>query len=254
MTTVSLAAQPTKADGLPSPFGGDERIRAVLFDLDGTLYRQSVMRAAIAMELLANGVRHPRLAVRRWQALQAYRQAQEILRALPLVGSGDPQLARAAARSRMPLGDIERVVDEWMFQRPLKYLRFCRVPGLVDLLDVLGGCGLEAGILSDYPAATKLDALGVADRFRFVLCSTDPEIRALKPNPRGFLVACKRWGLSPREVLMVGDRVDVDAAGASAAGMPCVIVGRRTGGWTDRAEVLFVPSLERLRRVLHISR
>jgi putative hydrolase of the HAD superfamily len=114
--------------------------------------------------------------------------------------------------------------------------------------------GLEVGVLSDYPAATKLAALGVADRFPLVLCSTDPEIRALKPNPRGFLIACKRWGLSPGEVLMVGDRVDVDAAGASAAGMPCVIVGRGTRSRTDSAEVLFVPSLERLRRVLHADR
>jgi len=253
MTTVSLAAPPTKVDGLPSPFGRDQRIRAVLFDVDGTLYRQSVMRTAMATELLATAVRHPLDAVRRWHTLQAYREAQEMLRALPLVGSEDPQLARAAARSRLPLRDVERVVDEWMFRRPLKYLPFCRAAGLVDLLDVLGRCGLEAGVLSDYPAAAKLEALGVADRFQFVLCSTDPEIRALKPNPRGFLVACKRWGLSPREVLVVGDRVDVDGAGASAAGMPCVIVGRRTRR-TDDFEVLFVPSLERLRRVLHISR
>ena len=34
------------------------------------------------------------------------------------------------------------------------------------------------------------------------------------------------WGLAPNEVLFVGDRSDVDATGAAAAGMHCAIVGR----------------------------
>ena len=36
----------------------------------------------------------------------------------------------------------------------------------------------------------KLRALGLESRFAPVLCSTDPNIDALKPHPRGFLRAC----------------------------------------------------------------
>ena len=82
------------------------------------------------------------------------------------------------------------------------------------------------GVLSDYPAEAKLRALGLAGRFSLVLCATDPEVGAFKPNPRGFLRACERWQIARGDVLVVGDRVDVDAAGAAAAGMPCVIIGQ----------------------------
>jgi putative hydrolase of the HAD superfamily len=251
MSSVSLVSTSTEARGLRSPFNPDERIRAVLFDLDGTLYRQSLMRAAMALELLAAGVWQPWQAARRWRALRTFREAQELLRSLPLIGSDDPQLARAAARSNMRRADVARLVDEWMFERPLKYMPLCRARGLTDLLDGLERRRLALGVLSDYPPVGKLEALGVADRFQLVLCSTDPEIRAFKPNPRGFLIAARRWGLSPREVLMVGDRVDVDAAGAAAAGMPCVIVGRPKRLPRSQTDLLFVPSFERLRRVLH---
>ena len=58
-----------------------------------------------------------------------------------------------------------------------------------------------------------------------MLCSTDKEINAFKPHPRGYLRACEEWGLQPQEVLYVGDRPEVDAKGAKAAGMPCMMVG-----------------------------
>jgi FMN phosphatase YigB (HAD superfamily) len=83
-----------------------------------------------------------------------------------------------------------------------------------------------------------------------VLCTSDPEVRALKPNPRGFLRACERWRIEPREVLVVGDRADVDARGAAAAGMPCVIIGRSSHPLATRARFLALPSFERLRCVL----
>jgi len=105
-------------------------------------------------------------------------------------------------------------------------------------------------VLSDYPAEAKLRALGLDGRFSAVVCSTDPEIGVLKPHPRGFLTVCDRWQIDPSEVLVVGDRVEVDAAGATAAGMPCVVIGRASPSPPDTPEVLFVPSLERLRYVL----
>ena len=66
----------------------------------------------------------------------------------------------------------------------------------------------------------------MSDAFSLVLCATDPEIDAFKPHPRGFLYACRRWSLDPAEVAYVGDRADVDLAGAAAAGMPGYLVGR----------------------------
>ena len=252
----TVRAESTPGDGLPNPLDPDRRIRAVLFDLDGTLYRQAPLRALMALELLAlplifNPVRAPR----HWRALGAYRRAQEHLRS----GLDDTtqtlhraQLAAAGRDANIPLPELETLVDEWMFKRPLKYLRLLRASGLTSLLEWLNARGVRTGVLSDYPAAAKLAALELSDHFSLVLSSIDPDIGRLKPHPRGFHLACDRWRLHPREVLVVGDRADVDAAGAAAAGMPCVIIGRtRARGSLAH---LSVPSFKRLHRVLDCSR
>jgi len=223
-------------------------VRGVLFDLDGTLYRQAPMRALMALELAALPLSGPFRAGRRLRALRAYRRAQEHLRAAPGRDPGAAQLAAAARASGLPVAEVERLVTEWIQQRPLKYLRFCRAKGLDDLLGVVERAGLRAGILSDYPARAKLEALDLGGRFAPVLCASDPEIAAFKPSPRGFRRACEIWGIEPREVLVVGDRADVDAAGAAAAGMPCAIVGRRTA--PPGASHVVVESLEQLSRVI----
>ena len=232
-----------------NPIDPRRRIRAVLFDLDGTLYHQRRMRALMAIELATLAFTQPFRAPRNWRALAAYRKAQEDVRLRPL-GAATAQLEIVARRTGLMPLEIEQIVGEWMFERPLKHLPKCRAAGLFELLAFLGSKGVEIGVLSDYPAEAKLRALGLAGRFSVVLCSTDPEIDALKPHPRGFLTACERWDIDPGDVLAVGDRFDVDAAGAAAAGMPCVIIGRGSKASSNNPGSLVLPSLERLRHVL----
>jgi HAD superfamily hydrolase (TIGR01509 family) len=246
--------QPT-GGSLPNPLDPSRQIRAVLFDLDGTLYRQAPLRALMALELFTLPLLfNPTRAPRHWRALGAYRWAQEQLRVHEARDEeiGRAQLVAAGQRANMPLPEVESLVNEWMFTRPLKYLRALRAPGLTTLLEWLAARDVRTGVLSDYPAAAKLAALELANRFSLVLSSTDPDIGTLKPHPRGFLRACDRWRLHPREVLVVGDRPDADAAGAAAAGMPCVVIGR------SRAEAgatyLPLPSFKRLHRVLERRR
>jgi len=237
--------------GLVNPLDRTGRIRGVLFDVDGTLYRQSLLRACMALELLTMPIVSRGRARRHWRAIRAYRQAQESLRASGGSGTpGDRQIAAAAARSGMSESDVRQLVDTWMQTRPLKYLRWCRMDGIVELLDLIDAAGVRAGVLSDYAAEAKLAALGLEGRFSPVLSASDPAIGALKPNPRGFLHACRVWGLRPAEVLMVGDRADADAAGAAAAGMPCVLIGRARGRASNSSSSLVLPSFKRLRHVL----
>ena len=227
------------------------RIRAVLFDLDGTLYRQAPLRALMALELATLPLTAPIKARQRLIALRAYRAAQERLRTPGHDDVANAQLTAAAAAAGLPVAEISALVDEWMMVRPLKYLQFCRARGLSALLDGLRQRGVRTGVLSDYPAEAKLRALGLHGRFSPVLCASDPDIGAFKPSPRGYLQACATWNLSPDEVLFVGDRADVDAAGAAAAGMPCVIIGRRRSESHDNGHYDVLPSLERLSDVIH---
>ena len=207
-------------------------VRAVLFDLDGTLYHQAPLRLCMALELAALPLRaSPASARRTWHAIRTFRRVREELRDLgaaeaPLVRL---QFERAAERARMGVDEVEAAVTEWIFRRPLKYLRSCRRGGIENLLEYLETRGIAAGVFSDYPAHEKLEALRLAGKISLVVCATDEAVNAFKPHPRGFLWCCERWGLEPEQVLYVGDRADVDGRGAANAGMPCAIVSRRLG-------------------------
>ena len=232
-------------------------IRAFLLDVDGTLYRQTPVRLWMACEMgvvspLTYGVSQ---ALRLGRAIAEFRKVREELRALgapssPLV---ELQYRETARRAGVTAGEVEATVSEWMFSRPLKYVARAPRSRVASFLIAARRAGLLIGALSDYPVADKLAALGLSDYFSLRLCTTDREINALKPHPRGFLEACRVWGLSPLEVLYVGDRPDVDATGARAAGMRCAIVGqsaRSRAGRTRSVEYLAVGGFANLEALL----
>jgi putative hydrolase of the HAD superfamily len=74
------------------------------------------------------------------------------------------------------------------------------------------------------PQRAKLAAIGVADRFAVVVASG--EVGFAKPDAAIFALACERLGVEPAQAAHVGDRLDLDAQAASAAGLH--------GIWLDR--------------------
>lgn len=204
------------------------RVKAVVFDVDGTLYLQGPVRRAMLLRLLRAAAVNPVAGWRTLRTLSAYRRAQEHLRT---DFSGDVAAAQIALVCERTGGDPAAVVaciERWMEQEPLTLLRQFRAAGVVECLQACQAHGLRLAVLSDYPADAKLRALGLADLFDVVLCAQSPEIGAFKPHPRGLQVAVQRLGVDRDECLYVGDRADVDAAAAAAAGIPAVIVTRAT--------------------------
>ncbi len=202
-------------------------VRAVLWDLDGTLYRQPPMRRRMLLELARAPLSEGTGVLRTLRRLKVFRRVREELRDL---GCPDQPLERLqyeepARRLGEDPAQVEGTVIEWMHRRPLRHLGGCRRPDLADILGEFATRGLRLGVFSDYPAPDKLAALGVSEPFTLTLCATDPEVNAFKPHPRGFKRACEVWDLEPAQVLYVGDREDVDGVGARAAGMPVCIVG-----------------------------
>jgi len=204
-------------------------IRAVLLDLDGTLYYQRPLRCLMACELsaLPFSLRSYRAASHIWHTLRAFRRVREELRQVgePVEALATLQYVEAAKQAGEDRAVLERVVVEWIHRRPLKYLWLCRRRGLEAFLTFLDRQKIPVGVFSDYPVLDKLQALGLAGRMALTLSATDPEINALKPQPQGFLHACALWELPPAEVLYIGDRPEVDALGAANAGMSCALLG-----------------------------
>ncbi len=237
--TAAAPAAPSAAD----PALAD--VRAILLDVDGTLYDQRRLRLAMLARLLRFAAASPRAGARVLRALRAYRHAQERLRLAPpegdaVVDVAAAQLADAAARSGVPDREVRAAVARWMEDEPLPLLARYARPGLAAFLRRAAERGVPVGVVSDYPAAAKLRALGVADLVRCVVCAQDADVGCFKPHPRGLEAGARRLGAAPADVLYVGDRASVDGAAARAAGMRCVIVGpeaRAAGGAADFAEL-----------------
>lgn len=85
----------------------------------------------------------------------------------------------------------------------------------------------QLGVVSNgnsYQQRQKLQRLGIHDRFTCVVLSE--EVGYAKPDARIFLRACEQAGVDPRQSVHVGDRMDVDAFGASQAGLRAVWLNR----------------------------
>jgi HAD superfamily hydrolase (TIGR01549 family) len=200
--------------------------QAWLVDLDGTLYRQFWVRMAMAGELLVRG----RSAI---PLLRKFRRAQEELRrgAEIIEGAADPfqlQIRRTAEQLGLEGAHVERVVVDWMIERPALWLGLFRRRGLLAEIERFHKEGGKTALVSDYPATAKLRALGAEDLFDEIVASGEPDgPKRLKPCPDGFLLAAQRLGVLPAECLVLGDRDDADGEAARRAGMAF----RKIGGF-----------------------
>jgi putative hydrolase of the HAD superfamily len=66
----------------------------------------------------------------------------------------------------------------------------------------------------------ELERHGLTAHLAFIMVSAEYAVR--KPNVLLFETAAARLGIEPRDIWFVGDRLDMDAAGARAAGMTAV--------------------------------
>jgi len=211
------------------------QLRAVIFDLDGTLYRQAPIRREMAFLLLREAVTGSMgfPPVRAIRVLYTFRRIREGMRELP-PGSGleSLQYIKTAEATGTKEGFVRDVVKAFIHDKPLPLLSRLADSSVSAALAKLKGMGYRLGVYSDYPAVKKLEALGLGGLFDIVADSEMPEIDVFKPNPRGFLYAAEMLGAKPSEALYVGDRVRVDMEGAVRAGMPCALVT-----WADTTSV-----------------
>jgi HAD superfamily hydrolase (TIGR01549 family) len=205
-----------------------KQLKAIVFDVDGTLYRQRPMQRAMLLRLAREAVLRPTSAVATFRALKAYRRAQEDLRGARGEGAlAGEQLRLASERSGQTAHAVAEIVTRWMEQEPLTLLEGFVEPDLRPLLEVARRRGLRLGVFSDYPAAAKLEVMRLAEFFDVVVTAQDSAVNRFKPDPRGILETLRLLETSPSDALYVGDRHDVDGPAALAAGVPCVIIGRR---------------------------
>ena len=106
----------------------------------------------------------------------------------------------------------------------------------------------------DYSPTARLvlEREGVADLFDAVVVSD--EVGWRKPHPAIFQAALARLGVGAQEALFVGDRLDLDVAGARAAGMTPVWINREDAAAPagPAAPDFEIRDLDELRRIVSI--
>ncbi len=199
-------------------------LKAILTDVDGTLYHQPMVRRYMTRRLIEFTARRPVAGWRTMRVLRAYRAAQERLRRDPGPGAALRQTAHAVRQTGYDERFVADCVRQWMEKAPLPSLRAARYPHVGSFCSWASEHGLKRGVLSDYDPRQKLRALGLEQYFPVIVCAQDRDVGVFKPNPEGLFVALRRLGVEPKESVYVGDRPDVDGALASAAGVPGILV------------------------------
>jgi len=209
-----------------------DAVRAVVFDVDGTLYDQGRMRRLMARALLLHCLRHPR-EFGLLRTVQTFRQIREQLSEEEVGDIVRLQYARPAERLAVDPDAVRRVAEYWLGERPLAHLSSCRAPAIDTLFAALRDTGRTIAVFSDYSIENKLDALGL--RADLCVSALDPDVDRLKPNARGLERILERLALPPEACVMIGDRDDRDGEAARRVGMP--FLRRVWGGKSETGTV-----------------
>jgi FMN phosphatase YigB (HAD superfamily) len=195
-------------------------IRLAVFDVDGTLYDQRCIRPRMIRQLVTHCLRHPGdLKVLR--LISEFRRCREKLAEAEIAGIAELQYRCPAETLGLATAEVRRVVESWMLQRPLPHLRGCRFDGVGRCFAALERSGVMLAVLSDYPAAAKLVALGLEVELQ--VSGVDPQVDRLKPHPRGLQRVLELAGVAPEQAVMIGDREDRDGECARRAGVRALI-------------------------------
>lgn len=198
--------------------------KAVVFDVDGTLYYQPPLRRKMAVKLCSYYLFHF-WKVKDLLIVKEFRKVREHW--VTNSGNGntlveEEQYQQVADKLKTNADRVKRVIYNWIYDFPLPYLKQYKDEKLAGIIESLKVQGIITAVYSDYPVEEKLKAMGIHVEYHF--SAANEEILCLKPDPKGLKEILKKLELSPDEVLMIGDRYSKDGLCAVGAEVDYVIL------------------------------
>ena len=195
-------------------------VRAVLFDLDGTLLDTAPDLAAAANAMLAE-LGRPAVST------------EEVVR---YIGKGIPRLVERLLTGSLEAraGETELAEARAIYERHYSLANGSAAviyPGVVEGLRAFGALGLPRACVTNKNAVfthSLLARSGLAAYFDLVVAGDT--VARKKPDPMQLLHACEHFAVPPAAALMIGDSMN-DAQAARAAGCQiwCVPYGYNEG-------------------------
>lgn len=188
------------------------RLRAVLFDMDGTLLDSAPDFIAICQ------------AMRQERGLEPINE--KLIR--DQISGG----ARAMIAATFAMSPEEPTFEALRLEFLERYQSHCAVfthpfAGMAELLGEIEKAKLIWGVVTNKPlryAEPIMQQLGLAERSAILICPD--HVTNSKPDPEPMTLACKTLGLDPASVLFVGDDLrDIESGRAAGTKTAAVTYG-----------------------------
>jgi len=215
-----------------------QNIKGVIFDLDGTLYTLKHMKLRMALILWSSiGFLRNLFAARAVARAQVFNNSNDLLYCVYT------ELAKNAKRSS---GDAEKWYQNTFMPAFIKLLHEKAVirSDVKSLLKELKQKEIKLGIVSDFShVKERVAAIGL-DPELFDILKASEEFGVLKPSPEPVLGVAHEWNIASENIIMVGDRDDMDGECARRANMGFVGITDKTSAkenffmWKDALNII----------------
>ena len=183
-------------------------IKAVAFDIDGTLYRTWKLNIRIFFHFLLHN-----------QFFLKYGIVRAKIRKIPLDTTfKEAQTKMMAEKLRCSPSEAELLLTKIVYAGLSSYFyKIKPYKGAIELIKDLKAAGFKIALLSDFPPEQKGDIWGAKELCDVILGTEDTG--ALKPSAIPFNTMAQKLALPPEQILYVGNSHKYDVVGAKNAGM-----------------------------------
>ncbi len=183
-------------------------IKAVGFDIDGTLY-PFTMAKILSIPLVVCNLKF----------YVAFRNVRHKLREVRHIKDfASLQISMLAKELSVSETKTQSLLEKVVYSQWFALFKYLRVfPHLRAFLVWLKSKGVKIGVLSDFIIGSRLENLKLGNVWDVSLSSE--ESNYLKPHAKPFLHMCEQFGTEPGETLYVGNSEKYDIVGASQAGL-----------------------------------
>lgn len=202
-------------------------MRAIAFDLDGTLFdHRRAATTALLKWAAQSGWPERADLVERWFRIEDHRFGEYAAGVVGLQEQRRHRVRDLLTLLEVPFAetDLDDLFDEFLDLYRANWVGFDDAHETVLSLRARGY--VIAVLTNGYfeQQRDKLEAIGMLDLVEHLLASAD--LPAFKPDPRAYAALCEALGLHPAEVTYVGDDVVADAHGARDAGLRSIHIDR----------------------------
>ncbi|MBU3934130.1 MAG: HAD hydrolase-like protein, partial [Candidatus Omnitrophica bacterium] len=192
-------------------------IKALIFDLDDTLYHSESLNQAYRRARTTLVANHFNISPGEAQRLFINTKA-----VLPFEKKKRPGHQVTASETMEVLGIKIKSWEEWKNARvfPSNYLK--KDVRLQNMMRRLGEREYKRALLTNnnrYQVVRILQALGISGYFVPESIFCQPELEFRKPDPRVFIFVATQIGVTPQKCISIGDRRHIDIEPAESIGM-----------------------------------